>query len=159
VAKKSKTPQVQQTSAQTSLVAPRIERRGGARPNSGPKKGTLYRPTIDKQIELAEIRAYIKQYVPQLVESQVKNAIGLKYLVARHKASGKFEKLTEEQAEALMAGGESEYVAVEVWEKDPNVTAFTDLINRLVGKPTEHVEVTGADNGPLQLMWRAPGKH
>jgi hypothetical protein len=57
-----------------------------------------------------------------------------------------------------MAGGESEYVAVEVWEKDPNVTAFTDLINRLVGKPTEHVEVTGVDNGPLVLQWRAPGK-
>ena len=126
---------------------------GGARPNSGPEKGAIYRPTINKQVELEEIRAYIKAYVPALLESQVKNAIGLKYLVARHKASGKFEKLTEEQAQKMLSGEESDLVMVEVWEKDPNVTAFTDLLNRLVGKPTDHLEVTGADGGPLVVMW------
>lgn len=127
---------------------------GGARPNSGPAKGAIYKPTIDKAIELEEIRAYIKAHVPALLESQVKNAIGLKYLVARHRLTGKFEKLTEEQAEKLMSGEESEHVLVEVWEKDPNVTAFTDLLNRLVGKPTEHHEITGADSGPLVITWK-----
>jgi hypothetical protein len=43
---------------------------------------------------------------------------------------------------------------IEVWEKDPNVMAFTDLLNRAIGKPVESVEVSGADQGPLVVMWK-----
>ncbi len=36
---------------------------------------------------------------------------------------------------------------IEVWEKDPSTQSFTDLMNRLLDKPSEHVEmeITGGD--------------
>ena len=45
---------------------------------------------------------------------------------------------------------------IEVWEKDPSVQAFTDLMNRTLDKPAEQVKVTGADDGPVTLSIEAP---
>jgi len=78
-----------------------------------------------------------------MLEAQVAHSKGLKYLVARHKASGKFEKLTADDAEKLLKGEDSDHIVVEVWEKDPSVQAFTDLLNRALDKPKEQeIEVS-----------------
>ena len=44
--------------------------------------------------------------------------------------------------------------AVWIYTKDPNVQAFTDLMNRAIDKPAEHVQVAGADDGPLVIRWQ-----
>src|SRR5262249_30981446 len=36
----------------------------------------------------------------------------------------------------------------------PNVQAFTDLLNRCIDEPAEHVQVAGADGGPLVIRWQ-----
>lgn len=121
--------------------------RGGARPNSGPKKGTKYKPTLDKEAAREALRAIVLREMESLVASQMAAAKGISYLVARDKASGKFIRLSEEAMTQLLEGDDDEKLeAVEVWQKDPSVQAFTDLMNRALDKPKEQkqeFEVTG----------------
>jgi quinol monooxygenase YgiN len=123
--------------------------RGGARPNSGPKKGTKYGPqqqTITKVEAREAVRAAIARHADALVEAQIANAKGLQYLVYRNKKSGKFERV-----KALEDVDQDENT-IEVWEKDPSVQAFTDLLNRYLDKPKEQ-EQEVAVKGTLKIQW------
>jgi len=83
------------------------------------------------------------------VEAQIANAQGLKYLVTRDRKSGKFIRVTEAMARAKQ--GDDEEI-IEVWEKDPSVQAFTDLLNRYLDKPKEQ-EAEVAVKGTLRIQW------
>ena len=109
---------------------------GGARPNSGPKKGTKYGPqkeTLSKEAARDALRQIVLTDMRALVGAQLANAKGLAYLVVREKSSGKFLRVNEIRAKALKTNEE----IIEVWEKDPSVQAFTDLMNRALDKPKE----------------------
>jgi hypothetical protein len=69
-----------------------------------------------------------------LLDAQLANAVGLKYLVTREKKTGKFVRVT--QAMARRKRGEDEEL-IEVWEKDPSVHAFTCLLDRALDRPKE----------------------
>ena len=112
-------------------------KRGGARPNSGPAKGTKYAPTLAKEAAREIARQMITAKLEPLIEAQVANAQGIKYLVGREKGSGKFTRLTQAQVEAVLSGEDDKFIALEVWEKDPSVQAYTDLMNRYLDKPKE----------------------
>jgi hypothetical protein len=84
-----------------------------------------------------------------LVEAQIANALDLKYLVVRDRTSGKFLRVG-----ALRASTSIDEELIEVWEKDPNVQSYADLMNRVLGKPTESVELTGQDGRPLEIRWQ-----
>ena len=48
---------------------------------------------------------------------------------------------------------------IQVWQKDPNVHACIDLLNRALDKPAEQsqqLEHTGKDSGPLEIIVRKP---
>lgn len=79
-----------------------------------------------------------------MLEAQVANSKGLKYLVVRNAKTGKFERVSKDRMEALLeSGNEQELERVEVWDKDPSVQAFTDLMNRALDKPKEQeIEVS-----------------
>lgn len=111
------------------------KRRGGARPNSGPKKGTKYAKTISKEQAREALRTLVLEKLRPLVDAQVSNAQGLKYLVVREKATGKFVRVGELRARGLKPDEE----IVEIWEKEPSVPAFTDLMNRTLDKPAEQM--------------------
>ena len=89
-----------------------------------------------------------------LVEAQVKNALGIRYLVSRDRKTGKFTKLTEKEAEARAndKAWQRDNEILEVWDERPNIQAFTDLMNRTMGKPAEHVEQT--ISGGLEIKWK-----
>jgi hypothetical protein len=125
--------------------------RGGSRPNSGPKKGAKYKPTLDKAAARDALRAVVLEHMGAMVAAQIANARGLKYLVTRDKKSGKFIRVTEAMAKAKQGEDEER---IEVWEKDPSVQAFTDLMNRALDKPAEHVELTGAGGAPIVVSWK-----
>jgi hypothetical protein len=55
----------------------------------------------------------------------------------REKSSGKFLRVSAGRAEKL----NPEEEIIEIWEKDPSVQAFTDLLNRALDKPVEQVEL------------------
>ena len=67
--------------------------------------------------------------------------------MGRDPKTGKFERVTgdaEQIDKALKTDN-----ACWIYTKDPNVQAFTDLMNRAIDKPMEQVQVSGADGGPL----------
>jgi nucleotidyltransferase/DNA polymerase involved in DNA repair len=128
-------------------------------------KGYRLPKTLDKLAARELVRQKVTEHLAPLLEAQIKHAVGLRYLVARDKTTGKFTKLTEEQAEKLLADGgeDSDRVVVEVWEKDPSVQAFTDLLNRALDKPKEQeidVNLRGAEAvvERLQAARRRVGK-
>jgi hypothetical protein len=83
---------------------------------------------IPKRIARDIVRALITPHLASMIEAQVAQAKGLKYLVARDE-SGKFRRIGPEGLD----GADH----VEVWEKDPSTAAFTDLLNRAIDKPKE----------------------
>lgn len=119
---------------------------GGKRPGAGRPKGSKSQGTLEKEALRELLRQRVGAQMGPLVDAQIENAKGIKYLVVREKASGKFVRVAEAGARA--AQGQE---IVEVWEKDPCIAAFTDLMNRTIDKPTEHVE---ADvRGDLVFKW------
>jgi len=108
--------------------------RGGPRPNSGPKPGSKHAATITKEQAREALRQIVLKHMDEMAAAQVANAKGLKYLVTREKKSGKFIRVTEAMARAAQ-GSDAE--SIEVWEKDPCVQSFTDLMNRALDKPKE----------------------
>ena len=130
---------------------------GGPRPRTeasrkGRPKGTTgikHSYTLTKEEARNEVRKAIGRHADKLVEAQIANAQGLKYLVTRDRKSGKFIRVTEAMARAKQ--GDDEEI-IEVWEKDPSVQAFTDLLNRYLDKPKEQ-EAEVAVKGTLRIQW------
>jgi hypothetical protein len=125
--------------------------RGGARPNSGPKKGfnpktgTKEAPTISKEMAREALRQIVLREMDALVSAQIVNAKGLSYMVLRDKATGKFLRVGKDAAQHLKAGEQE----IEIWEKDPSIQAFTDLFNRALDKPKEQEQDVHIKGGLL----------
>jgi len=118
-------------------------------------KGYKTQKTLDKEAAREALREIVKEHIAEMVAAQVAAAKGLKYLTVRNKKTGKFEKLTKDLAETILGGQDPERELVEVWEQAPNVQAFTDLMNRTIDKPTEHVEADVTSDGTLTIKWKA----
>jgi hypothetical protein len=115
--------------------------RGGHREGAGRKKGPV---RLEKEAARELVRRLVTAQLGPMVRAQIANCRGLKYLVTRDKKTGKFIRVTEAMARAKQGSDEE---TIEVWEKDPNVYAFTDLMNRALDKPKEQPQehqVTGA---------------
>jgi hypothetical protein len=108
-------------------------RHGGARPGAGRKRGSKWPRTIAKEQAREALRALVMEHFRPLVEGQIANAMGLRYLVVRDKVTGKFLRVGEAGSRGLKPNEE----VIEVWEKEPSVPAFTDLMNRTLDKPME----------------------
>ncbi len=120
-------------------------RKGGNRPGAGRKPGKI---PLEKLAAREIVRQLVFQHLGPLVESQIANAKGLKYLVVRDKKTGKFNRVSE----ALARVGEGEET-IEVWEKDPSIQAFTDLMNRALDKPADQEQAV-AVTGNLVISWK-----
>ncbi len=128
--------------------------RGGRRPNSGPAKGTKYgkqKETISKELARELTRNIITAELKPLIQAQIANAKGINHFFLRDPATGQFTRITdpEQIQQALNSGDEGK--SYWIFAKDPNVQAFTDLLNRALDKPAEQVKVTGADGGPIVI--------
>ncbi len=101
-----------------------------------------------KELARQALRQMVIDELGPMTQAQIANAKGIKYLVTRDK-TGKFVRVT-----AAMAGAFKGDEIVEVWEKDPATPAYTDLLNRALDKPAEQMKVTGADDGPIEHIFR-----
>lgn len=117
---------------------------------SGIKKGQKQGRTLDKLAAREVLRQMIIANLTPMAEAQMANARGIKFLMVREKKTGKFLRVGEIGAGKLNPNEE----IIEVWEKEPSIQAFTDLMNRALDKPSEHVELTGAGGAPLEVRWR-----
>ena len=126
---------------------------GGARKGAGKPPGTKNASTINKEQAREALRQIVMQEMRDMTAAQIAHAKGLSYLVGRDKA-GKFKKLTSDEADKALTG-ESEYTLVEVWEKDPSVQAFTDLMNRALDKPKEQEQDVNVQ-AEVAFRWQTP---
>ena len=117
---------------------------GGARPGAGRKKG------FDALRQHERIREMVAAAQDEMVAAQIAAAKGVKYLVAREKKGGKFKHLTKEQTEAILSGRDTDHTIVEEWEKPPSTQAFADLMDRVLGKAKDVVEM---DVQPVRISW------
>lgn len=126
--------------------------RGGKREGAGRPKGPE-QATLQKIMARQALRDMVVESLKPMVQRQIAHAMGIGHLYTRDKA-GKFNKV-ENQADIdrlLTTGTEDEDYWI--FTKDPSVQAFTDLFNRAFDKPAEHVELTGADGGPIEVVSR-----
>lgn len=107
--------------------------RGGKRDGAGRPKGPQ---TLEKEAAREIVRQRVYAELVPLLDSQIANAKGLSYLVVRDKKTGKFLRVSEQRAKLQQELADNEEI-IEVWEKDPSVQAFTDLMNRAIDKPKE----------------------
>lgn len=124
-------------------MAGKTSRQNGTK--GGRPKGRRNTATITKEAARDVLRAIVLEDMRELLSAQLANAKGIKYLVVREKSSGKFLRVGELRAKGVNPDEE----IIEVWEKDPSVQAFTDLMNRALDKPKEQeqeIAVTGTVN-------------
>lgn len=129
---------------------------GGKRAGAGKKKGTRWPATLDKLAAREFVRQKVTAALRPLIDAQLANATGLKYLVTRDKKTGKFIRVTEAMAR-LKQGDSEEHI--EVWEKDPSVQAFTDLLNRALDKPTEYVDMQVTQTDVATILKSRHARH
>lgn len=111
--------------------------KGGRREGAGRPAGTKNPSTITKEAAREALRQIVLREMDGLLASQIAHAKGLSYLVARDRVTGKFEKVTSEMLDAWTKNPADMPTLIEVWQKDPSVQAFTDLMNRAIDKPAE----------------------
>jgi hypothetical protein len=121
--------------------------RGGKRPGSGRPPGAQNVATISKEQARDALRQIVLAKMSELVDAQLSNATGIKYLVRRDAKSGKFLRVT-----ADMLDQQTDDDLIEMWEKEPSVQSFTDLMNRALDKPKEQEQEVKLQ-GNIVLKW------
>lgn len=130
------------------------------RPKGIPKTGGVRKGyKAPKTLEKLEARELVRQMVTDalrpMIQAQIAHAQGIGHVFTRDD-KGKFTKIADaDHVEALLTKGvEEEHYWI--FAKDPSVQAFSDLLNRALDKPAEHIEMTGKDQGPLEIIIRKP---
>ena|SRR5215831_8216238 len=108
---------------------------GGARPGAGRPAGQKMLKTMEKEAAREFVRRKVTENLNTLIDAQIDNAQGLKHLMMRDPKTGKFERITGD-AKHIDKALKSKN-ACWIYTKDPNVQAFTDLLNRALDRPAE----------------------
>ena len=117
----------------------------------GRPPGSLNESTLRKKAIRDRLLARFEAEADKMFDAQFAQAFGTKFLVARDHKTGKFIPLNEETTKLMIETGQAE--AMEIWDRPPSTPAFVALADRAIDKPSEHVELTGADGGPLVIKW------
>src|SRR5215470_5097429 len=125
---------------------------GSKRPNAGRKVGFKFPATLQKIHARELARQKITENLERLLNAQIDNAVGIRHLMMRDPKTGQFERVTGDAKQIDKALKTK--TAFWIYTKDPNVQAFTDLMNRCIDKPSEHVQLAGADGRPLVIRWQ-----
>lgn len=85
------------------------------------------------------LRQQVLVELEPLVAAQIAKAKGIRHLVIRNKNTGKFERVTDPKRiiQLLNDDAKGQHETWEIWTRDPDTSAFTDLMNRALDKPKE----------------------
>ncbi len=127
---------------------------GGKRPGSGLPKGTKLQKTIDKALQMEVLRGLVTAALEPMVRKQIAHAQGIDHFFMRDPKTKRFEQVTNPAAiaAALNSGDRDSYYWV--FTKDPSVQAFSDLMDRAFDKPAQPQRITGADDGPVEHVFK-----
>lgn len=133
---------------------------GGARANAGRPKGKPNPKTLDKQRAYKAYKQKIWNTADKLYQTQAKLAYGsiIIYIVEHYQdemGKTRKRKVLVEDPQLIedvlndpdMIQGDN-YFAVTVIPPDPKV--ITDMLDRGFGKPSQSVEMSGPDGGPIE---------
>jgi hypothetical protein len=114
-----------------------VERRGAGRK---PKTKTKWASTLAKDLQKEEAREIARQHITKtlipLLDAAIDHALGIKHFFKRNPTTGQWERLTDpDQISEALVKDEGFWI----YTKDPSVQAFTDLLNRALGKPAAQV--------------------
>ncbi len=106
---------------------------------------------VAERLELLHIyRTRVAPKLLELVESQMQAAQGVSHLMAKDR-DGKFIQVTDPVMMArVLNSGETFY---RIHAQNPDVRALKDIFDRLMGMPTQALELTGAEGQPLEVKW------
>ena len=122
---------------------------GGAREGAGRPQGSLSQSTLRKKAIRERWLKRFEEDADLFYDAQRAQALGTKYLVTRDPKSGKFVPLNEEQTKLMLESGQAD--RLEVWDRPPSSQAFVAIADRVIDKPTEHLEHSGPDGGPIEI--------
>src|SRR5262245_6313083 len=123
---------------------------GGARPGAGKPRGVKWPSTLRKEEARELVRQYVTERLPQFLDAMSDNITGIKHLMLRDPKTGQFTRVTGDAKQIDKAVKSKN--AVWIYTKDPNVQAFTDLMNRALDRPAEHLEIAG--EGSITIRWQ-----
>lgn len=128
-----------------------VRRKPRGNEGKGRPKGSKNKRTKELEMEESVLRSKIRERMDALLDAQFANAQGIKFLVVRERKGGKFVKVHEAMARGAQNGklGKDEEI-IEVWEKDPSVNAFKELLDRGYGKAKEAPQEI---EGSLTIRW------
>lgn len=127
---------------------------GGKRKGAGRPKGLRMPSTLTKEAAREALRQRVTKEMDVMLDAMIATVKGLKHFFLRDAKTKQFTRITDpnEIENALNTGKEGENFWI--FTKDPSVQAFTDLANRALDKPAEHVNLAGHDGGPLIVKWK-----
>src|SRR3990167_8218966 len=103
---------------------------GGRRPGAGRPKGTKDPHTLTKELARERARQRIMVELDPILDAIIKRAKGLSYLVTRDAKTGKFTRVTRHTLKSVET-------VIEVWEKEPDMMAARELLDRCLDKAKE----------------------
>ena len=109
----------------TRAEAARENGKKGGRP-----LGSKGQHTLEKEAAREHVRKRITSELDPILDAALSRAKGLSYLVTRDAKSGKFIRVTA-------ATLKSTQTVIEVWEKEPDMAAVRELLDRCIDKPQE----------------------
>lgn len=103
---------------------------GGRRPGAGRPKGSKDPHTLTKDLAREHTRLRVMAELDPILDAMIKRAKGLSYLVTRDAKTGKFTRVTR----GMLKTTET---LIEVWEKEPDMMAARELLDRCLDKAKE----------------------
>ena len=134
----------------------------------GRPKGSLSKKTLIQKTELQVLRESIIKHQDRIMRAFFFNIDGLTHIFKIVKVKGKpdVHEMVESPYEIKQAldqiyggeknGGDNEFYYVQ--SKDPDWRAAEALMNRAHGRPTETVELSGPQGGPINITSFRDGK-
>lgn len=89
------------------------------------------------------LRQRVYAELDPILDGQIAAAKGLKYLVLRDQKTGKFSKITADEAAKVESEGR---LVIEVWDKEPNAQAAKNLLDQTMDRAKEHIEAVLSGN-------------
>lgn len=128
--------------------------RGGKRDRSGRKKGGQNEETLTKQAAEAAYRAFLQTHHQRLWSAALEAACG-SFVLFRRTKDGVVVQVTDPQEMATLlaqspATGPASHWYLECRRPDP--TLMKELQHRLMGPPTQMVELSGTQAVTVQIV-------
>lgn len=138
--------------ARASVFPGKVRKKTGGRQPGSLNKSTL-RTNEEKEALRTVMRAKVRERWAPMIDAQLDNAIGIKHFMLRDAKTGQFRRITEpaEIDAALAAEGVVEGTHYWIYTKDPASASAIDLMNRVIDKPIEPVDID--HGGTIVLKW------